>query len=262
MSNENNYSVFKKVSSDNKLGKDLASSIYDNTEKLKENVSSAVYPFNLPSKGFWYNTKDLFLAPLTMGQVVDIESVLRQKSEADKLKMMCSIIDKSISGVSSFDLTIPDFYALCYELRLISSNDPIKIVQSINGYNVEKDINRNSININYLSSEHIVSKFDYPRMRDKIYKLENDKNIDSVILKEFFGYVKGDTPEEKISNFRSLSPEEGNELIMYTLKVGHGIDPVVKVFLQDGTEEEMEASFDPTMMFPSVINEILYSNNL
>lgn len=241
------------------LGSELLEHSTSNNTNLKKIVSNAFYSFKFPSKGTWYNGLDsVSLAPLNMGQIVDLELVVREKNEAKKLKMLCSIIDRSVSDMSCFDMTVPDFYALCYELRLISSTDPIKVVQEINGFKMERHIQRDSLEIDYLNTKKDVSKFDYPRMRDDIYAKENE--IESSILRNFFMYAKGDSPEEKINNFKSMSSSEASELLLYSTTVSHGINPVVKLYdANTGEFEEVEATFEAWMMFPSIIHEILYS---
>jgi hypothetical protein len=223
-----------------------------------------MHVFKLPSKGTWYGKLDeLRMAGLTIGQAVEIEKCMKIENDSDRLTQFCAIIERSISGINAMDLTVPDFYSLCFELRLISSNDPIFLEKKVNGNTFKKNIFKESFTLLDFSFNKNFLKYDFPRIRDRIYILsqKNDKELSS-IERTFFGYVKGSTPEEKIKNFKSMSYDELTELIVYTSKVNHGYSPIVKVFNSDGSSEDMEVSFNPEMLLPRCLLEIIYSNNI
>lgn len=256
--------LVKTIKSDKSLLSSLIkkdTDVIQNSPITKEGLSEFTYSFNLPSNGvFNFGKKEILLKPLSIGQVVDIHKNVKSLN-VDGLRQLVTILNHSIFGINLEDLTLNDFYALCFELRFMSYNEPISVIkqQKVGNdyFNFEKPIIKESLIINKLTDILISSEFDYPRVRDKIFELEN-MNECSDLEKTFFGFANGDSPEDKLDNFRNFNLESFNLIAEYAVKNEHGVQSKLKLFNEDGTYEESEVSFSHEMFFPRIIGKYLH----
>ena len=256
--------VVKKIKSD----KSLLSSFLGREKEIiqssvieKEGLSDFTYSFNLPSCGAFNNGKSqLSLKPLSIGQVVDINKNVKSLNK-DGLRQLITILNHSVYGLKLEDLTLSDFYALCFELRFMSYDEPIFVTKQqkvgTEYFNFEKPIIRESLIINKLKEVLVSKDLDYPRVKDKIFELENMSDC-SELEKTFFGFSSGISPEDKLDNFRNFNIEGFNIIAEYAVKNDHGVDPKLKLFNEDGTFEESEVSFSHEMFFPRLLRKYLH----
>lgn len=234
-------------------------------DMLKEVVANAT-PYVVPSKGHFYNgVSTVSLVPLTMGQAVDIEKVYSAKTAYEQFAKFVSLINGSVYGIKTLKLTMRDFYALCYNLRGISyTNDPImvSISKQIGDRVVDlvSPIVASSIKTNNLDNFISNPNYDYLRVEDQLYLLENEDKLGQY-EKLYFAYVQGENPAEKLANFRSLPADKFTEIFKHVYDSQHGLHNMVQVKLPDtGELVEQELVFEYTMFFPSIIQENIYSN--
>jgi hypothetical protein len=234
-------------------------------DMLKEVVANAI-PYVVPSKGHFYNgVSTVSLVPLTIGQVVDIEKVYSAKTAYEQFAKFVGIVNGSVYGVKTLKLTMRDFYALCYNLRGLSyKNDPIMVTISkqISDRVVDlvSPVVASSIKTNNLDNFISNDNYDYLRVEDQLYLLENEDKLGQY-EKLYFAYVHGASPVEKLANFRSLPADKFAELLKYVYDAQHGLQDIVQVKLPDtGELVEQELVFEYTMFFPSFIQENIYSN--
>lgn len=236
----------------------------DMTISVKD-TTSHLHSFTLPSLGkFNKGVKQIAMRPLNIAQAMAICEAIEIKDEGEQLLKLATIVESSISGVHALDLTVPDFNAVCYELRLISSDSPILVEKEVAGRKLTHMVVRQSFTTVYIDEKSDVSKFDFPRIRDKIELLRDATRTKfNKVERLFFGYVKGDTPDEKLRNLRDLSYNDFDELTtVYTGKVAHGQSDKLKVYNDDGSYEEMEVQFDIVRLLPFSITGYILGDNI
>lgn len=258
-----NTTITKKVTPNKSLLTEMTSlqnNNFSNQESLNTVIDSHTYSFKLPSNGYFNDGISLIkLKPLTIGQVSDISKYVKQ--DKTSLRSLTSILSHSVFGIDINDLTLNDFYAMCFELRFISYTDPIviskeeKIGDQV--YTLEKALIRESLSVTDLKSPMIVDGLDSIKVVDKIFELENGGEM-SLLEKSFFGYAKGSTPSQKLDNFRMFSLEKLDLIAEFAVKNNHGVSSKVKLFNEDGTFEEMGVEFSHEMFFPRIIREYLH----
>jgi hypothetical protein len=227
--------------------------------------------YSVPSRGVFYGgITTVEVAPLTIGQVVDVESVYSGKTVYEQFSKFVSIVNQSVYGVNVLDLTVQDFYAVCYYLRLISyKNEPIMIQVEfdINGQmrKLSTPIYADSISVK--SMQDIVPnnelQLDYIRVRDYLFTMQQEESDKlNKWEKLYFAYVAGDTPEQKLANFRALRADKFAFLLKHQVDSYHGVDKLIKVKSPTGEVVEMEVDFDYSMFFPSIIQQAFYGNDI
>jgi hypothetical protein len=222
----------------------------------------------VPSNGMFYNgVKAVSLSLLTMGQVVDVEKVYACKDAYEQFTKFVGIVNGSVYGVPTLELTLQDFYAVCYWLRLNSyKKEPITIqmeVEDANGVPKTMIGSVLSDSIEAISLNNFISnpEYDYPRVRDQLFAMQYSAEL-SNIEKTYFPYVAGGTPEEKLANFRAMRADKFDALNKYIYDSYHGVKTMAKIKLPDGEIREQELKFEFTMYFPRSIREGFYSNLL
>lgn len=242
--------------------KDISSE--QGTVSVKD-ISSHLHSFLLPSLGRFYSgKKEILMKELTVEQAIKLSEILNITDSGEQLSKLAAIIDSSISGISAYELTVPDFYSVCYELRTISGESPIVVEREINGRKFTKALIKESFTVIYLEDREIdLNKYDFPRVRDKIESTRfatksKFTDFDNV----FFGYVRGSNPEEKLNNFRSLSYSEIDNLILECTKLIHGYSDTVKLYSENGESEEVEVKFDPVRLLPSTFIHFLHRDDI
>jgi len=225
----------------------------------------------LPSGGAFYNGVDTVqVLPLTIGQVVDVDRVYKGKTVHEQFQRFVSIVNQSVYGVSVLDLTIQDFYAVCYYLRLISyPADPIVVEAEVEVGGQMRKLNAElkADGITVRKMQALVAErgvaLDYPRVRDHLFAMQAE---DGEALTDWerglFGYVAGATAQEKLANFRNLPSDRFKVLVKHQIDSFHGIEPLVRVTTPKGEEVEQEVSFDYSMFFPSFIQASLHHDSL
>jgi hypothetical protein len=234
-----------------------------NVVKIKD-ISSHLHSFTLPSLGKFYGgKKELFMKELRVDQAIRLSEIQNIKDEGERLAKLSTIVESSITGIKAVDLTLPDFYAVCYELRTISGESPMVVEREIMGRKFSKALVKESFTVDYLDEDVDTSKYDFPRVRDKIESSsERNKTKFTDIDCAFFGYVHGLTAEEKLENFRSLSYTELDDLIINCTKLVHGLSDKVKLYSEQGDVEEVEVRFDPIRLLPSSFLQLFHRDNI
>jgi len=137
------------------------------------------------------------------------------------------------------------------------------VEREIMGRKFSKALVKESFTVDYLDEDVDTSKYDFPRVRDKIESSsERNKTKFTDIDCAFFGYVHGLTAEEKLENFRSLSYTELDDLIINCTKLVHGLSDKVKLYSEQGDVEEVEVRFDPIRLLPSSILQLFHRDNI
>jgi len=266
--------VSKKVSKPNKKLYEEAlglNSTSNNTSNLstseipvitKKELSNFTHPFDLPSNGVFYENKvsQVLLMPLCIGQLVDIDIALKEKDDYLKMSKLFTIVNNSVYGISVFDLTVPDFYALCFELRNISyKSEPISLTIELEKESGEKYLDV-AVLLNYKPDIIKIDKsvdsdsWDYPKIRDMLFELR-EKDTLTKLEKVLFGYVKGSTPEEKLNVFKSYSIDKFDLITLHLVKSYHGCSRETKLQLSNKKIIESEVQFSFDMFFPRIILE-------
>lgn len=222
----------------------------------------------VPSNGVFYNgIKAVSLSLLTMGQVVDVEKVYACKDAYEQFTKFVGVVNGSVYGVPTLELTLQDFYAVCYWLRLNSyKKEPITIQMEVEDDNGVPRTMIGSVlsdSIEAISLTNFISnpEYDYPRVRDQLFIMQHSAEL-SNIEKTYFAYVAGGTPEEKLANFRTMRADKFDALNKYIYDSYHGVKTIAKIKFPDGEIREQELKFDFTMFFPRVVLEAFYANLL
>lgn len=258
-----NKTITKKVSPNSMLLKDLQNKdvdTFNSSEYSVEDLGHHTYSFKLPSNGHFNNGISLLkLKPLTIGQVCDISRYV--KRDEASLRSLVSILSHSVYGLDINELTLNDFYTLCFELRFISYTEPIIITkEEIIGdqkYTLERSLIKESLSVTSLKNPLLIDGLDSVKVIDKIFELENKDNM-SLLERSFFAYASGKTPSEKLDNFRMFSLEKLDLVAEFAVKNNHGVSSRVKLFNDDGTFEEQGVEFSHEMFFPRITREYLH----
>lgn len=228
--------------------------VFEQPQEIKD-VSRYTVAFNLPSCGHFYPEKLVKLMPLNVGQLIDIENAQNIHNEADRLESIFTILSHSVYDKNLIDMTIPDAYAVCMKLREISYEyEPLTINVEDEGITHAATL-AGSIDIVKLDKSKITFKdYDYIRIRDKIYEKRNEL---SKIERSLFGYMKGDTPENKIKNLRESGADTLNFLVKHMTESKHGFGENTKLKLPNGEIIERKVSFSVEALFPRIVVEAL-----
>lgn len=257
----NKESLEKQLFSDgDNVSKDLS---FNNIPQIPESAQT----FGLPSDGVFYtdDIKTVQLLPLTIGQVVDVEKIYsNNKTASEQFEFFVNIVHRSVYGINVLDLTLPDFYAVCYELRRISYKKEPFMIQAefeIGGEvrTLSTPVIMDSITVKKLDSKNnIKTEFDYMRVKDWLYIFQNLDSLSSLEY-QMFPFVKGATAQDKLANFRAARADQLQFIQIHQYNSYHGLNKMVKIKSPDGEIIEQEMAFEYRMFFPSVIYEGFYN---
>ena len=249
----------RKITPKKDLGDELmnrSKKFTDVTEEKNDIIKTDTFSnsFRLPSLGRFNGLSDEYLSisPMTIGQACDISRLSKIEKFSEKLKSLCTILNRSVLNVKCEDLTLEDFYALCFKLRDISSDEPLSISKDFKGITLSLKIDIKDIGIKYLDSSILLDDLDYPRVRDKIF-LESTKEDGKTLTpsEEFlFGFCKGDTSEDKLDYFRTRKLEDLHIIKKYSDELKFGMNDTVEITNPEGKKEEVEVPFDFFIFFP------------
>jgi hypothetical protein len=198
----------------------------------------------MPSRGVFYAGKDqLMLSPLTVGQVKNIFSANRIKSEYDQARSMASVVQQSVHNFDVSQLTTDDYRFVMYWLKLNSYPAvPFTVRWSYFDGAREKDV-QTAVT---MSNWEIVScdttraphrDMDYPRLRDQIELLKIEDPAERYIA-EFAQALRGDTLAAKVARLLAEPASLMHDVKHHLLDFEHGVSEHVNVSDPEGKEPE------------------------
>ena len=231
-------------------------------EVSKEMTSSITgHRIDLPSHGVFYKDKKDFIVVdlLRIKHIELIYSALTLSEDFDKEERIASVINDCIKDYSAYDLTLDDYKYVLYWLRFNSyPRNPFfikytRILEDKTEKVVTVRVNQTDLNIKELKNEQrpLFPWLSYTTVQDNLYYLKHKKELN--LIMEYFSFVNGKSPEEKISFYKNLDADSINDIKSHIIEFYHGVTESITTFdPEDPKKEEvkLEFEFDLASFFP------------